>query len=46
MKEEMERCYQVGMDDFITKPVDTKKLKAIIDKYASGGASADTGKTP
>jgi len=33
LKEEMESCYQAGMDDFITKPVDAKKLKAILDKY-------------
>jgi len=34
MKEEMENCYKVGMDDFITKPVDAKKLKTVLDKYS------------
>ncbi|MEA4863292.1 MAG: PAS domain S-box protein [Victivallaceae bacterium] len=34
MKEEMEKCYQVGMDDYITKPVDVKKLKTILEKYS------------
>ena len=33
LKEEMESCYQAGMDDFITKPVDSKKLKTLLDKY-------------
>ena len=33
MKEEMESCFQAGMDDFITKPVDAKKLKTILEKY-------------
>ncbi len=40
MKEEMEKCYQAGMDDFITKPVDAKKLKTILDKYSPRGPNA------
>lgn len=37
MKEEMEKCYQVGMDDYITKPVDVKKLKTILERYSRNG---------
>ena len=37
MKEEMEKCYEVGMDDYITKPVDMKKLKAILERYSRNG---------
>ncbi len=32
-KEEQERCFQAGMDDFLTKPVDAIKLKNVISKF-------------
>jgi len=38
LKEEMEKCYQIGMDDYITKPVDVKKLKTILGKYSRKNA--------
>jgi len=33
LTEEMERCYDAGMDDFITKPIDARKLAIILEKY-------------
>ncbi len=32
-KEEQERCFAAGMDDFLTKPVDPKKIKSVLDKH-------------
>jgi PAS domain S-box-containing protein len=44
LTEEMERCYDAGMDEFITKPIDARKLASILEKYSKrrsllGGAS-------
>ena len=30
---ESERCYEKGMDDFLTKPVELKKIKEVLDKW-------------
>jgi CheY-like chemotaxis protein len=37
LKEEMERCYEAGMDEFMTKPVSAEKLQKVLEKYAKGG---------
>lgn len=38
LKEEMEACYSRGMDGFITKPIDTGKLKKVFaDHVLQGG---------
>lgn len=34
LTEEMERCYDAGMDEFITKPINAKKLATILEKYS------------
>jgi CheY-like chemotaxis protein len=34
LKEEMERCYEAGMDEFMTKPVSAEKLQKVLEKYA------------
>jgi PAS domain S-box-containing protein len=34
-KEDQEHCLQVGMNDFLTKPLDVRELKAILDKWLS-----------
>jgi signal transduction histidine kinase/CheY-like chemotaxis protein len=33
MKEDVDRCMEVGMNDFVSKPVDSKKLREVIRKY-------------
>ena len=33
LKQEKEKSLKSGMDDFLTKPIDTGKLKAILDRY-------------
>ncbi len=40
LKEEMERCYSAGMDDFMTKPIEAKKLKELLDKYSRSRRSS------
>lgn len=30
---EKEKCIDIGMDDFLTKPIDSQKLKTTIEKY-------------
>ncbi|MGM0418046.1 MAG: PAS domain S-box protein [Thermodesulfobacteriota bacterium] len=35
LKEEKEKALKAGMDDFLTKPVDTEKLQEILYKYLS-----------
>jgi len=32
LKEEMERCYEAGMDHFLTKPIEKDKLQTILNK--------------
>jgi CheY-like chemotaxis protein len=36
MKGDRERCIEVGMDDYISKPIDSAKLLALIDRVAAG----------
>lgn len=33
LKEEMERCYASGMDDFLAKPVETAKLRQVLYRW-------------
>ena len=34
MESDREKCYDVGMDDFIAKPVNKKDIQKILDKYS------------
>jgi two-component system, sensor histidine kinase and response regulator len=36
MSGDRERCLQVGMDDYITKPINPKELDEILERYTSG----------
>jgi CheY-like chemotaxis protein len=33
MKEDKDKCMECGMNDYLTKPIDKKKLKEIISKW-------------
>jgi CheY-like chemotaxis protein len=33
LKEEQERCFSAGMDDFVSKPIQTEALVRVFDKY-------------
>jgi CheY-like chemotaxis protein/HPt (histidine-containing phosphotransfer) domain-containing protein len=37
LKEEREKCFANGMNDFLTKPVVPEKIKAMLDKYLIKG---------
>jgi two-component system sensor histidine kinase/response regulator len=36
MKGDRERCIEVGMDDYISKPIDSAKLLALVDRVGAG----------
>jgi CheY-like chemotaxis protein len=38
MKGEREKCLAAGMDDYLTKPVRTPDLKAVLEKHEQGVA--------
>lgn len=40
MTTDRDRCLAAGCDDYVTKPIDRKKLLAIVDQYARGGVEA------
>ena len=35
IKQEIQKCYDCGMDDFLAKPIDMKKMEEILGKYSS-----------
>lgn len=36
-KLDLEECVAAGMDDFVTKPIEPERLKAVLEQYASRG---------
>jgi CheY-like chemotaxis protein len=36
MNSDRERCRQAGMDDYLSKPVDSTRLKKILDRVTEG----------
>ncbi|MDX1302169.1 response regulator [Photobacterium sp.] len=41
VKEERDKCLNVGMDDFVSKPVSQKTLSQILDKYLISSQGSD-----
>jgi CheY-like chemotaxis protein len=39
MKDSETRCREVGFDDFLPKPVDTRRLRSVVDEVISRGRS-------
>ena len=33
LKEEKDKCFATGMDDYLTKPIDTEKTQAVLEKH-------------
>jgi two-component system sensor histidine kinase/response regulator len=46
MKGDRERCIEVGMDDYISKPIDSAKLLALVDQTGSASPSPDDAPEP
>jgi signal transduction histidine kinase/CheY-like chemotaxis protein len=46
MKEDEQRCFDVGMDDFISKPIDLPTLSEKLDKWIARGAAGDVAAMP
>lgn len=41
LKEEQRKCFDAGMDDFLTKPIHPASLKGVIEKYLSINGTGD-----
>ena len=41
LKEEKEKCLAAGMDDFLTKPLEFKKIQSVLNKFFNQGKKAN-----
>jgi len=41
MKSAIDKCMQAGMDDYISKPVDKEKLRAVLQRWIPGSIEAE-----
>ncbi len=38
-RQDREKCLQVGMDDYVCKPVDSEVLRALLDRWVLHGSA-------
>jgi CheY-like chemotaxis protein len=43
MKGDKERCFQAGMDDYLSKPMRLGSLKTVLERWAAAKSGAETG---
>ena len=46
MKEDRERCVEAGMDDYISKPLQSNDLRAALERWVAGPGSSEPSETP
>ena len=46
MKGDMERCFEAGMNDYLTKPINGEKLQKILDHWLGHKSASQTLQTP
>ncbi|MBF0449486.1 MAG: response regulator [Candidatus Magnetomorum sp.] len=46
MKKDRRRCMEAGCDEFLPKPIDTKKLMALVNKYATADEKKESNLLP
>ncbi|MGQ9486633.1 MAG: ATP-binding protein [Armatimonadota bacterium] len=46
MKEDVERCFTAGMDDYLSKPVKMEALRAMLEKYRNASSAEPTSQPP
>ncbi|HEY1170646.1 MAG TPA: ATP-binding protein [Verrucomicrobiae bacterium] len=46
MADDRERCYQAGMDDFVSKPIGFQEIQAALERVGFGVTAADPASSP
>jgi CheY-like chemotaxis protein len=46
MSEDRDRCFRAGMDDYLSKPFEPHRLRAVVEKWLHHGEGAHSGERP
>ena len=46
MKGDADKCYDAGMDDYISKPIDSRRLVELVEKWGAGSAGERSEQEP